>query len=215
MFDRALREPKARLLAPVAQRLTAVPATAVTMAGLALGLGAAALAAAGWYAAAVAAWLANRLADGLDGEVARHRGATSDRGGYVDLVADATVYAAVPIGFAVGRDDGVVWVATAVLLATFYVNIVTVTMLSAVLEKRAAGAAARGEPTTVTLPSGLVEGTETIVFVTVLLAVPALAVWWLGLMAVAVAVTAVARTVGAWRRLAPDDHRPATAGQRR
>ncbi len=201
MLDRSLRQTKTRLLAPVAARLEPVPPLALTGVGLGLGLAAAALAATGSWVPAVVAWLANRLLDGLDGEVARRTDSESDLGGYLDLTADAVAYAALPVGVAAGVDTTAAWTATAILLATFYVNVVSVTMLSAVLEKRRAGAEATGDDRTVTLPAGLIEGTETIIFFTLLLAVPGAAVWLMSAMAVLVAVTAVGRVVGAWSLL--------------
>lgn len=204
MLDRSLRPLKTAALAPIATRLAPMPAGAVTGVGLGVGLGAAGLAAAGWWVPALFAWLISRVLDGLDGELARAGGTASDRGGYIDLVADAVVYAAVPIGVAVGIGTDGAWIAAAVLLAACYVNIVTVTMLAAVLEKRSAGAAARGETTTVTLPDGLIEGSETIFLLALVLAAPAVAVWTMAAMAAAVAATAVTRVLAAWPALGPE-----------
>jgi phosphatidylglycerophosphate synthase len=203
VFDQRLRPIKGRLLGPVANAVAAVPPSMVTALGLALGLTAAGLAAAGLWPLAVAAWLANRLADGLDGEVARRRGLQSDLGGYLDLVGDAVVYGAIPLGVAAGVGGENAWAAAAVLLAACYVNIVTVTMLAAVLEKRGAGASTGGEPTSVTLPTGLIEGAETIALYTLFLVVPGLAVWTMTVAAVLVAVTAALRVRAARRMLNP------------
>ena len=212
MLDRSLRPRKTTVLAPVTARLRSVPALALTGIGLVVGLGAAVLAALGLWLPALLAWLANRAIDGIDGEVARASGTASDRGGYLDLAADATVYAAIPLGVATGIGTGGAWTAAAVLLGAFYVNIVTVTTLAAIQEKRAAGAAARGEPTSITLPVGLIEGTETIILFALILAAPSFAVWSMALMAAAVAVTAVGRVASAWPTLAADpaDHPPAS-----
>lgn len=205
MLDRSLRPLKSAALAPVADRLAgAVPPMAITGFGLVIGLGAAALAAAGWWFPALVAWLANRVLDGLDGEVARVGGSVTDRGGYLDLAADATVYAAIPLGVAAGIDHPSAWVVAAALLAAFYVNIVTVTVLSAIWEKREAGAAARGEQTSVALPIGLIEGSETIVGFALLLALPDVAIWTMLVLASAVAVTAVCRTAAVWPHLGSD-----------
>ena len=75
-----------------------VRADAVTLAGLGLGLLAAAtigLGAPGW---ALLPLLLSRLADGLDGAVAR-ASRTSDFGGYLDIVSDFLFYGAIPMGF--------------------------------------------------------------------------------------------------------------------
>ena len=144
-------------------------------------------------AIAVTAWLLSRLADGLDGAVARHQGVSSDRGGLVDMVADTIGYAAIPLGIAAGLDTRAAWITVAFLLATFYVNAVSWTYLGALLEKRAHGATATGASTSTIMPRGLVEGTETIVFFTIALAWPGGATAVLAVMATAVGLTIVER----------------------
>ena len=166
-----------------------------------LGVGAAGAAAAGLTALAVVLWLANRAADGLDGAVARTRGRVTDGGAYLDIVADVVVYAVVPLGVAVHIDARATWIATAVLLATFYVNTISWTYLAALLERRAVGADAGAESTSVTMPPGLVEGAETIVWFTLLLAFPSLAPWWMGTMAVATSLGAAVRVRSGLRSL--------------
>src|SRR3546814_1217422 len=61
-----------------------------------------ALLALGSYGGALALILLNRLADGLDGAVARHA-RVSDLGGYLDIVLDFLFYSGVVFFFAVGR----------------------------------------------------------------------------------------------------------------
>ncbi len=184
MFDRQLRGLSAHAWDRVAPH-TPTRLSPVAISGLALGLGigAAAAAATGLTALAVGLWLANRFVDGLDGAVARLRSQATDRGGYVDIVGDTIVYALIPLGVAVGADDRATWIATAFVLGAFYVNSITWAYLAALLERRSAGAQANGEVTSVTMPVGLVEGAETIVWFTLLLAVPSLALWWMGTMA--------------------------------
>jgi hypothetical protein len=65
--------------------------------------------------------------------------------------------------------------------------------LAAMLEKRNAGAASRGETTSVTMPAGLIEGAETIVFYTLFLLFPNALVLLFSLMATLVLVTASQR----------------------
>lgn len=194
---------KDRLLGPVARGPLANMAPGwISLIGLFLTLGAAFAASEQLAAAAVALWLGGRLADGLDGLVARSSDRDSDLGGLTDIVFDVIGYAAIPIGVAFGVDDRGVWIATAVLLATFYVNATSWAFLSAILEKRNLGAYSTGQSTSVSIPRGLVEGTETIVLFTIALAFldAATTVWWI--MAVAVAITAAERirwAVGALR----------------
>ena len=167
------------------------------MAGFVLSLMAATAAWQVWPAAAVACWLAGRTFDGLDGAVARRNGTASDLGGYSDLLLDTVGYAAVPLGVASGTDDRTTWVVTAVLIATFYVNSVSWLMLSALLEKRANGTERRGEQTSVTMPVGLIEGAETIVIFTIALAIPSIAAWCFGVMAVGVTLSILQRAFAA------------------
>ncbi|MEX2625906.1 MAG: CDP-alcohol phosphatidyltransferase family protein [Ilumatobacteraceae bacterium] len=198
MIDIALRPTKDRLLEPlVAVLAPRVGPLALTSLALAAGLGAAAAAAGGLVVVSVLLWLFGRVLDGLDGAVARRRDGASDLGGYLDIVADTVVYAAVPIGIAVGVGDGATWVAVGVLLATLYVNTVSWTYLAALFEKRRSGAGTTGEATSVRMPPGLVEGAETIVLYTAMLAVPSLATAWFLAMAVLVALTVLQRVVAA------------------
>ena len=202
MFDLRLRSVKDRTLAPVARRLSRrIAPLTLSVAGAILCIGAGVLAWQQVAPAAAACWLAGRLLDGLDGPVARNRGTASDFGGFADLVLDTVGYAAIPIGLAAGAADVTSWTITAVLLATFYINAVSLLMLSSVLEKRAAGARQQGETTTVTMPPALIEGTETIVVFTVALAVPQWANAVFVVMAIAVGVGIVQRTVAARRLL--------------
>ncbi len=194
MLDGPLRPAKERLLAPLTRGpLAAVPPLALSLLALGGAIGAAVAAWQQFALVAVALWLLCRLADGLDGLVARHQGTASDRGGLVDIVFDTIGYAVIPIGLAAGIDTRAAWIIVAVLLATFYVNAVSWTYLAALLEKRAVGATATGASTSTIMPRGLVEGTETIVFFAVALAWSGGAVATMTVMAGAVAVTIVER----------------------
>ncbi|MDZ7801457.1 MAG: CDP-alcohol phosphatidyltransferase family protein [Trueperaceae bacterium] len=216
MIDRGLRPLKSYALGPatsaLAPRLARWGAMPVTALGLGVGLAAAVAGAAGAFGPALWLWWGNRLLDGLDGEVARRLGRADDRGGYVDLIADLVVYALVPIGAAVGATapwslhgatpDPWTWPAAAALLGAYYVNLGSHAYLAALLEKRGRGAAMRPDVTSFAMPGGLVEGFETIVLVSLMLAVPALLPWWFGLAAVLVAVTAGQRVWWTVRTLA-------------
>ena len=68
-----------------------VTANTVTIVGLLIGLLAAVAVATHYFVAAFALIVANRIADGLDGAVAR-AGAPTDRGGYLDIVVDYVFY---------------------------------------------------------------------------------------------------------------------------
>ncbi len=187
MIDYEARAIAARVLDPVSERL-GVPPMVLTVLGLTSGLAAAGFASRRLWLLALVLWLVSRIFDGLDGSSARTQLVVSDFGGYVDLMADMAVYVALPIGIAVGHDEPSTWVVVALLLGSFACNIVSVTHLATLLEKRGRGASATGERTSVTMPRGLVEGTETIVFLSLALAFPGSVGWILGAMAVSVAV---------------------------
>ena len=194
MLDGPLRPVKDRLLGPVVRGpARAVPPLALTALSLVGALGAAWAASQQQWIVAVVLWLLSRVADGIDGTVARHRGTASDAGGLADIVADTISYALIPLGIAAGVGTDTAWVVVAFLLASFYVNAVSWTYLAALLEKRGAGVATTEASTSTIMPRGLVEGTETIVFFTLALVWPDAAVTILAVMAAAVGVTALAR----------------------
>jgi phosphatidylserine synthase len=193
MLDAALRPAKDRALDPLVRGpIGRISPLALSIASLGAALAAATAAWQQLPALAVALWLISRVADGLDGAVARSRGTADDLGGLTDVVADTVGYAAIPIGVAAGLATTSGWVVVAVLLATFYVNAVSWTYTAAILEKRA-HRSTRDTVTSVVMPRGLVEGAETIVFFLIALAWPAGATAVLAVMAAAVAVTVVER----------------------
>ncbi len=134
----------------------------MTLAGLALGLVAAGALATGWPGwVALVPLLASRLADGLDGAVARATTKT-DFGGYLDIVCDFVFYGAIPLAFVL-RDPAANGVAGAVLLMAFYANGSSFLAYAILAEKRGMQTADRGEKSLYFTP-GLLEGTETIGF---------------------------------------------------
>jgi phosphatidylglycerophosphate synthase len=168
-------------------------ANAVTLTGLVLGLVAAALIAFGWSGLLVAlVILLSRLADGLDGAVARARG-KSDFGGYLDIAADFAFYGAIPLAFVL-RDPAANGVAGAFLLFSFYVNGATFLGYAIVAAKRGMETTRRGEKS-LYFTAGLLEGTETIVFLLVIAVWPGLFVpgaWIFGVLCLVTAVSRVA-----------------------
>jgi phosphatidylglycerophosphate synthase len=142
---------------------------AVTLAGLGFGLAAGAAIWAGVFWLALVLVAASRLADGLDGAVARASERT-DLGGYLDIVADFAFYAAVPLGFVL-HDPETNGVAGAVLLAAFYVNGAGFLGFALMAEKRGLETRAQGLKS-LYYSAGLLEGTETILFFVAICLVP-------------------------------------------
>ncbi|MBW3619507.1 MAG: CDP-alcohol phosphatidyltransferase family protein [Actinobacteria bacterium] len=198
---RALLQP---VWEPAATRLARLGVTAdvLTALGLVLGLAAAGAAAARWWGWALALWLVSRTADGLDGAVARVARSASDRGGFLDIVADFTVYGAFVVGCAVGRPDA--RLALLVLLLTYYVNGTAFLAFSSVVERRRHDTALADERSFV-FARGLAEGTETILAHALLVAFPAAMAVIAWAFAGVVAITVVQRVRLAVRVLADGD----------
>lgn len=154
-----------RLLDPLLDRLGAAlaragaTADAVTYAGFAIGLAAAAAIAFQAYWWGLVILLASRLCDGLDGAVARHTRKT-DRGGFLDIVLDFAFYGGIPLGFVIA-DPAANAVAGATLILSFYFNGATFLAYAIFAEKRKMTSEARG-PKSLYFTTGLAEATETI-----------------------------------------------------
>ncbi|EAR50714.1 Phosphatidylglycerophosphate synthase [Oceanicola granulosus HTCC2516] len=161
MFDASLRRVIDPPLNAAGARLArrGVSADQVTLAGLAIGLGAALAICGGMFVLALLLILASRLADGLDGAVARASRKT-DVGGFLDIVADFAFYGAVPLAFVV-HDPAANGLAGAFLLAAFYVNGTSFLGYAILAEKRRMHTSAQGQKT-LYYSNGLLEGAETI-----------------------------------------------------
>jgi phosphatidylglycerophosphate synthase len=203
MLDDALRGFKDRLLAPAARALgPGVHPHLITLLALMLGGAVFVLCLRQAYGWALLAWVGNRFLDGLDGVTARVHGTQSDLGGYLDLVLDFLVYALVPLGLVLSRPASeLLYLTLAVMLATFYVNAASWTVLSAILEKRNRGARERAEQTTVSMPAGIVGGTETMVFYGLFLLFPDRLIPLFTVLALLVGLSTLQRIVWAVRYL--------------
>ena len=147
-----------------------VTADGVTLAGLGLGVIAALVIAAGWPTLALIPLLASRLADGLDGAVARATQKT-DFGGYLDIACDFLFYGLVPLAFVV-LDPTANAIAGALLLTSFYFNGTSFLGFAILAEKRGMTTRAQGDKS-LYFSNGILEGTETIVFFVLLCLFPA------------------------------------------
>ncbi len=156
-----------------------VTANVLTFAGLALGLAGAAAIALGHIGWGLALIIANRLADGLDGAVARVRGPT-DLGGYFDIVADFAFYLSIPLAFGILAPGNTL--PAAVLIASFVLTGVSFLAFAVIAGKRGAETTAHGRKSFF-YSTGLAEGTETIAVFIAMCAVPA----WFGVIAYAYA----------------------------
>lgn len=171
MLDRHARNLIDPPLNQIGQGLAAAGFTAngVTLIGLGLGLLAAltiALGAPGW---ALIPLLASRLADGLDGAVARATQKT-DFGGYLDIAVDFLFYGAIPMAF-VFLDSVTNGAAGAFLLTSFYFNGTSFLGYAILAEKHGHKTDAQGQKS-LYYSNGILEGTETIIFFVLLCLFP-------------------------------------------
>ena len=146
----------------LAERLVkaGISSDTVTIAGFLLGLMAGAAIIAGWFLAAIILILLSRLADGLDGAVARLTN-SSDFGGYLDIVLDFAFYGVIPLAFVLHNpvDNGL---AGAVLIFSFYVNGASFLAYAVIAEKRRLATTIRGEKSFF-FTTGLAEAGETLI----------------------------------------------------
>ena len=204
MLDRALNDRLQRPLQALARWLAGqgVRADHLTWAGFAVGLLAVPLIASGHPRWALLAMALNRLADGLDGTLARLTTPT-DRGAFLDITLDFLFYASIPLAFALAN-PAANGLAAAVLLFAF-MGTASSFLAFAVL-------AARRGLTSTAYPrkgfyylGGLTEATETLTVFTLMCLVPA---WFVPLalgFAALCALTTVTRVVAGWQAFGPGE----------
>lgn len=160
MIDAAILPLQRRLCAPPAGALAArgISADQITFVGFAIGLMAVPALAFGQFWLALLLIALNRLADGLDGAVARLHGPT-DRGAFLDIALDFLFYALIPVGFALASPANAL--PAAVLIAAFVGTGSSFLAFAAIAAKRGISTAAYPMKGLYYL-GGLTEGTETI-----------------------------------------------------
>lgn len=178
MFDRALNSALQRPLQRLAARLIALGlhAEQVTWGGFLLGLSAIPLIALGHSRWAIVCVVLNRLADGLDGAMARQTRPT-DRGAFLDISLDFLFYAAIPLAFALA-DPTHNGLPAAVLIYSFIGTGCTFLAFAVLAAKRGDSSTAYPNKGFYYL-GGLTESTETIAVFVLMCLVPA----WFGVLA--------------------------------
>jgi phosphatidylglycerophosphate synthase len=170
VLDRAAR----RLIDPVLQQLAvaaqqrSITANQVTVAGFACGLAAMAAIALQSYGLGLLLLLANRLADGVDGALARRNGAT-DLGGYLDIVLDFIIYSGGAFAFALAQPDHAV--AAAFLIFSFMGTGSSFLAFAIFAAKRKLDGEEAANKSFYYL-GGITEGTETILLFVIVLLFP-------------------------------------------
>lgn len=194
MFDARLRPLIDPPLNKLGQRLAdlGISANSVTLFGFCLGLLAALAIAFGACFLGFLLIAANRIADGLDGAIARIEGKT-DLGGYLDITLDFFFYAAIPLAFAIHNPEANALPAAA-LLCSFYANGSAFLAFAIMAERKGLSTDAQGKKSLYYL-GGLAEGTETITLFLLMALTPS----WFPVLAWAFAaicaVSAVSRVV--------------------
>jgi phosphatidylglycerophosphate synthase len=161
MLDKAIQRALKPLMTRAARGLVrlGLGADAISLAGFAVGMGAAAAIALQHYGVGLVLLLISRLMDGLDGAVARATQPT-DRGGFLDITLDFLFYASIPLAFAIAEPAQNALPA-AVLLAAFIGTGSSFLAFAAVAEKRKLQSLAFPDKSFYFL-GGLTEATETI-----------------------------------------------------
>lgn len=218
MFDAPVRRVLDRPLAVLAGLIDHpfVSPNRMTLLGLATGLASAATAATQLWWWALGLWLFSRVMDGLDGPLARRRRATepsdvetapesessssSEAGGFLDIMADFTVYGATVVGVAIGATGqyGVGWLPFLAVLLAYYVNGSAFLAFSSIAARTGRQ---RDDGRSLSFLGGLAEGTETIAVHSLWLLIPAQAGVIATVWAAIVAVSAVQRIVAGFRDL--------------
>lgn len=197
VMDEAARRALRGWLLPLARaaRTVGLRPLHLTMFGLVLGLGAAVAVGLGRWWVGLGLWLVSRLADGLDGVLARLHEDTSDVGGFLDIMADFAVYGTFVLGVAVALPEA--RVACAALLVAYYLNGSAFLAISGLAEKRRQGVVDGDR--SLQFVAGLAEGTETFLAHTAFAVLGAAAPGWVPttvwVFTAMVAITVVQRVV--------------------
>ncbi len=198
MLDEELRRGAKPFYRPLAGTLArrGVTGDALTAASLAVGVLCLVAIAFGLNVLGLVLWLLNRLLDGLDGEVARLRGETSELGTFADIAADFLMYGGFLVALAVQHPDA--RLALVVLFFAYYLNGSIFLALSGILERiKAERLTERG----LHFRRSLTEGFETIVAGVLFLVLPghvSLVAWTF---AALVFVSSAQRVLDGWRML--------------
>lgn len=181
------------IAAPLVRR--GVTANQMTLVGLIAGLAAGLAIALEYFGVGLGLIMLSRLADGLDGAIARQT-TTTDFGGYLDIIADFAFYAAIPVGFGLASPANAA--AALVLLASFILSGTSFLAFAILAAKRGITTDMRGSKSFYYV-GGLTEGTETIALFAASCLMPGWFNWLAYGFASLCALTAIGRTLQARR----------------
>lgn len=175
-----------------------ITANGVTLIGFGIGMLAALAIMFQFYLLGLILLLASRLADGLDGAVAR-ASAPTDLGGFLDITLDFFFYGAIPMAFAIANPEANA-LAAAILLAGFYATGSSFLAFAIMAEKRNITTTSKGIKSLFYI-GGLAEGTETIAVFVAFCLFPNWFAWIAYVFAAICFVTAANRVVIGWMSL--------------
>ena len=196
MFDARFRKIFGSRLEAGGQALSHLPITPnqLSLAGLALAGVACLFIAREAYLMGLGFVVLSRLADGLDGPLARAREAKNAFGGYLDTVCDYGFYGGIPLAFAVARPENAL--PAALLLASFMGTASSFFGFALLAQELGLKTEAQGKKSFY-YAAGLVEGGETIVFFVLFCLFPDYFALLATAFAVLCVITAVGRVVSA------------------
>ncbi|WP_395685553.1 CDP-alcohol phosphatidyltransferase family protein [Caenimonas koreensis] len=177
-----------------------VSADALTFTGLAIGWAAAGAIAMQSFWLGAALIVVSRLADGLDGAVARATTPT-DRGGFLDISLDFLFYPSIPLAFAIANPASNA-LAAAVLLAAFVGTGTCFLAFATIAAKRGLTSVDYPDKSFYFL-GGLTEATETLAFFIAMCLWPQHFAWLALAFAAMCAVTIVTRIFWGWKAFRP------------
>ena len=175
MFDIVLRRRLASPLDRTAALLDrpGITPDRLTLLGLTAGLASAVTAGAQLWWWALGCWLLSRVLDGLDGPLARRRGAPGEAGGFLDITVDFAVYGATVVGVAVGTagrsGTWQEWLPFLAVLLAYYLNGTAFLAFSSIAERTGHRI---DDGRSLSFLGGLTEGAETVAVHSLWLVVP-------------------------------------------
>jgi phosphatidylglycerophosphate synthase len=173
MLDGIIRpfiDPPLNKIASLAKR-SPLTGNMVTIVGFLFGICACICATQSLYIYAFILLIINRLCDGLDGAVARARGESSDFGGYLDIMLDFIIYAGFPLSMAFSINTLESYQAVAFTLFTIVTTGVSFLAYAIIAAKKNLETTQQGKKSFF-FSNGLMEGTETIIFMIMLCLLP-------------------------------------------
>jgi phosphatidylglycerophosphate synthase len=166
MLDSVLRpliDPPLNKIASILSSKTPITGIQMTLIGFGFGIFACFFALLSLYSLALLCLIINRICDGLDGPIARTKNQSSDFGGFLDITLDYVIYAGFPLTIGLGMMSLASLSASAFVIFGMICSGISFLAYAIVAGKRGLETEAQGKKTFF-FSTGLLEGTETILF---------------------------------------------------